>query len=100
MNKIKLIVHERFIGEKNPIRYKGYYFDKETGVYYLNSSYYDPEIGRFISVDALVNTATGILGNNMFAYCNNNPVALCDSEGTRPIQSTSVAGESSYNRSI
>ena len=53
-------------------------------MYYLQSRYYDPEIGRFINADAFTSTGQGILGNNMFAYCNNNPVNLSDNNGTIP----------------
>lgn len=71
-------------GYSNPIRYRGYYFDTETRLYYLQSRYYDPAIGRFINADGLVSTGQGILGNNMFMYCNNDPVNLCDYVGTVP----------------
>ena len=62
------------LADINPIRYRGYYYDTETGLYYLQSRYYDPETGRFINADEFVSTGQGILGNNMFAYCGNNPV--------------------------
>jgi len=65
----------------NPFRYRSYYYDAETYFYYLQSRYYDPAIGRFINADAFVSTGQGILGNNMFAYCNNNPVNLSDPNG-------------------
>lgn len=65
----------------NPLRYRGYVYDQDTGLYYLQSRYYNPEIGRFISADALISTG-GLLGNNMFAYCLNNPVNGCDPCGT------------------
>jgi RHS repeat-associated protein len=61
----------------------GYGYDQETGLYYLQSRYYDPEIGRFINADALVSTGQSLLGNNMFAYCNNNPVRYSDPTGER-----------------
>lgn len=63
-----------FIGYKNPIRYRVYYYDNETGMYYLNSRYYDPEIGRFINPDAALGQVGNIHGHNMFIYCFNNPV--------------------------
>jgi RHS repeat-associated protein len=69
------------LGENNPLRYRGYYYDNETGFYYLQSRYYDPTTGRFISPDVLVSTGQGILGHNMYAYCGNNPVNRADDEG-------------------
>lgn len=54
---------------------------QDTGLYYLQSRYYDPSIGRFINADALVSTGQGLLGNNMFAYCRNNPVSRIDISG-------------------
>ena len=65
----------------NPIRYRGYYYDVESGFYYLKSRYYDPQICRFINADSLASTGQGFLGTNMFAYCNNNPVNGCDPSG-------------------
>ncbi|MBR4972138.1 MAG: RHS repeat-associated core domain-containing protein, partial [Oscillospiraceae bacterium] len=62
----------------------GYYPAADTGFYYLQSRYYDPAIGRFINADALVSTGTGVLGFNMFAYCNNNPASSSDPTGTCP----------------
>ena len=70
------------LGEYNPLRYRGYVYDTETGFYYLQSRYYDPQIGRFINADALVSTGQGLLGNNMFAYCLNNPIVYSDYIGT------------------
>lgn len=69
------------IGYKNPYRYRGYRYDNETGLYYLQSRYYDPEIGRFISADDLLATSCGVLEHNMYAYCNNNPINQMDSSG-------------------
>jgi len=68
----------------NPFRYRGYYYDVETGLYYLNSRYYDPQVGRFISADSYVSTGQGLLGNNMFAYCLNDPVNRKDAFGNLP----------------
>lgn len=65
------------IAELNPFRYRGYYFDCETGLYYLNSRYYDPEISRFINADdisILSECMNFINGLNLYTYCNNNPV--------------------------
>ena len=74
------------LGFYNPLRYRGYVYDAETGLYYVSSRYYDPEIGRFINADIFVSTGQGILGNNMFAYCNNNPIMYTDSTGCYPLQ--------------
>ena len=52
------------------------------GLYYLQSRYYNPTIGRFLNADALISTGQGVLGNNMFAYCRNNPIVLEDATGT------------------
>ena len=64
------------------MRYRGYFYDTETSLYYLKSRYYDPEVGRFINPDAYASTGQGILGANMFAYCNNSPVVLTDATGS------------------
>ena len=63
-------------------RHSSYVYDTETQFYYLQSRYYDPELGRFLNADAYVSTGQGILGNNMFAYCGNNPTNYADPEGT------------------
>ena len=68
----------------NPFLYRSYYMDDESGFYYLNSRYYAPDICRFLNADGIYDTDTGILSHNMFAYCNNNPVNMIDSEGTGP----------------
>ena len=70
------------LGTLNPLTYRGYVYDQETQLYYLQSRYYNPEIGRFINADALVATGQGTLGNNMSSYCLNNPVNGCDPCGT------------------
>ena len=72
---------ESFIGNLNPFRYRGYYYDTETGFYYLNSRYYDPQVKRFINADEYAATGQGFTGNNMFAYCGNNPVMFIDKNG-------------------
>ena len=59
----------------------GYVYDSETDLYYLQSRYYDPTIGRFINADTYTSTGKGVLGNNMFAYCGNNPVIREDKSG-------------------
>ena len=68
----------------NPFRYRGYYYDVETGFYYLQTRYYDPEIMRFINADdyELVASLSAVPGQlNMYAYCNNNPVMFTDPTG-------------------
>ncbi len=62
----------------NPIRYRGYYYDSETGMYYLQSRYYNPEWGRFINADNVVDIQNK---SNLFAYCANNPISNVDSNG-------------------
>ena len=69
------------LAEINPLRYRGYYYDNETGFYYLQSRYYDPANRRFISADVYASTGQGFVGTNMFAYCVNNPVFLTDEDG-------------------
>ena len=67
----------------NPLRYRGYYYDTETGFYYLQSRYYDPEIGRWINADdtAYLGADGTPLSYNLFAYCKNNPVMGYDPTG-------------------
>lgn len=68
----------------NPFRYRGYYFDSETGFYYLQSRYYNPTWGRFISADesSYLGVGNAILSYNLFAYCANNPIMYVDPTGT------------------
>lgn len=78
------------IGALNPLRYRSYYYDVETGYYYLQSRYYNPLWGRFINADMYIHTNSTILGGNMFAYCLNNPIAYVDSYGTIPKLTKSI----------
>ncbi|MDR1630581.1 MAG: DNRLRE domain-containing protein [Oscillospiraceae bacterium] len=75
------ITDSSHIGNRNPIRYRGYYYDIETGYYYLQSRYYNLEWGRFLNTDALFIAGSSLTGSNMFAYCLNNPVMLLDPSG-------------------
>ena len=69
----------------NPFRYRSYYFDIEIGLYYLQSRYYDPEVGRFISMDSIEYLdPESIHGLNLYAYCANNPVMCVDPSGDLP----------------
>ncbi len=71
------------IGVLNPFRYRGYYYDTETGLYYLQTRYYDPETCRFISQDSIdYADPETINGLNLYAYCGNNPVMRTDYAGT------------------
>ena len=79
------ITDETSIAHVNPLRYRGYYYDRETGWYYLQSRYYDPVIHRFINADSAASTGQGVIGCNMFAYCLNNPVFYSDYTGTEAI---------------
>ena len=68
----------------NPFRYRGYYYDIETGLYYLQSRYYNPQWGRFLNADdSAVITATpmGLTDKNLYAYCDNNPIMRKDGDG-------------------
>ena len=65
----------------NPLRYRGYYYDSETELYYLQSRYYDPTTCRFINADSYASTGQDFLGYNMFAYCLNNPLRYTDYDG-------------------
>ena len=69
------------LAEINPLRYRGYYYDNETGFYYLQSRYYDPQNRRFINADSYASTGQGFVGTNMFAYCNNSPILFVDHDG-------------------
>jgi RHS repeat-associated protein len=72
------------ITNANPFRYRSYYYDTESGFYYLNSRYYDPETGRFINADdptMLLSNAGIVGGANLFAYCLNNPIKFVDPSG-------------------
>ena len=73
------------LGENQPFRYRGYVYDNDTNLYYLQSRYYNPAIGRFISSDVYLSTGQGVLGHNSYAYCLNNPVNMVDTDGLKPV---------------
>ena len=73
------------IGQANPIRYRGYYYDNETGYYYLQSRYYDPETQRFLNADSVIpGSGKSVQGYNLYTYCLNNPINMEDSNGNWP----------------
>ena len=79
------ITDSTHIANVNPLRYRGYYYDSETGFYYVSSRYYDPEVGRWINADNVIAGVGGDLkGYNLFAYCFNNPVNMDDQAGNWP----------------
>ena len=79
------------LAEKNPFRYRSYYYDTETDMYYLKTRYYDPEIGRFITIDDVSYLAPDTInGLNLYAYCGNNPVMNVDPEGNSSISMSTI----------
>ena len=73
------ILEDKLVAFYNPFRYRGYYYDYETGFYYLQSRYYNPEWGRFLNADDSLYSS--IFGFNLFAYCDNNPISYIDPYG-------------------
>ena len=81
----KVLTATGTLANTNPLRYRGYYYDTETGLYYVSSRYYDPEIGRWISFDViLVVDGSTLLGYNLFSYCCNTPINGIDIDGNWP----------------
>lgn len=76
------------LGKLNPMRYRGYYFDNESGFYYLQSRYYDSTICRFINADDFVLSLS--LNHNSYAYCSNNPIYFVDYTGQYTVQSNNA----------
>ena len=87
----KPVSGDSYFANVNPFRYRGYVYDTETGFYYLQSRYYDPEIGRFINADGQINQQESISGYNLFAYCNNDPINMIDSDGKFPFLAITAA---------
>ena len=79
-------ISANFIGHINPLRYRGYYYDRETRLYYLQSRYYDFANCRFINADGLF--TDGFVGSNLFTYCVNDPVNTVDPTGNFAITAT------------
>ncbi len=86
------------VGQKNPFRYRGYYFDAESGMYYLQSRYYDLEIRRFISADDVnvLNVQDNLYDKNLYIYCENNPIVRKDSNGKLWITAVAVGIATQY----
>ena len=86
------------VGKKNPFRYRGYYFDAESGMYYLQSRYYDPEIRRFISADDVnvLNVQDNLYDKNLYVYCEDNPIVRKDSNGKLWITAVAVGIATQY----
>ena len=80
---ISSITGNKEIAYANPFRYRGYYYDNESSLYYLQSRYYDSFTGRFLNADEQIND-NGVLGKNLFTYCNNNVVNMNDTDGKSP----------------
>ena len=72
---------QNIVRDYNPFRYRGYYYDTETELYYLQSRYYDPITGRFLNADGYINANGDLIGYNMYVYCSNNPVMYTDPTG-------------------
>ena len=81
------------VGGDNSYRYRGYRYDSETGLYYLQSRYYNPDWGRFISADEITTSAGEILTLNVFAYCRNNPVNHADPDGDWVVDAIFLVGD-------
>lgn len=78
-----MITDSNHIGIINPFRYRSYYYDEETHLYYLNSRYYNPEWGRFVNVDGIIGDNRECFSYNLYAYVDNNPIIFLDSMGTK-----------------
>ncbi len=77
------------LAKQNPFRYRGYYYDAETKLYYLQSRYYDPEVGRFLNADDVdfIGYSGENLSYNAFAYCESNPMNNSDEKGNASTKS-------------
>ena len=85
--------NEDGIRNLNPFRYRGYYYDTDTSLYYLQSRYYDPETGRFLNSDDVnfIGTTESEISYNPFAYCENDPVNAIDPTGKAMINAVCAA---------
>ena len=88
LGNVTAIEGDQDLGKKKPLRYCRYYWDEETGLYYLASRYYDPEVGRFISADTIevLKIQENFDDLNLYSYCNNNSVNYKDPNGNLAIE--------------
>lgn len=77
----------------NPFRYRSYYFDKETNLYYLNNRYYNPKWGRFLNADGVLLQSSSLSGYNLYTYTNNNFINNVDENGYAPSSLTSIVSQ-------
>ena len=91
---------DKEIAQINPLRYRGYYYDEESGFYYLNNRYYASSIKRMINMDRYTDTGFGMFSHNMYAYCDNTPVNASNYSGNVPTwvtkHSKSPSGKNYY----
>ncbi|MDY2889244.1 MAG: RHS repeat-associated core domain-containing protein [Candidatus Caccosoma sp.] len=80
----------QILSDLNPFMYKGYFYDKELGLYYLKTRYYDPDLGRFINADNDVGSVGVTMGMNLYSYCKCNPINYADENGNWPSWATKV----------
>lgn len=80
-NSGNIITSNEHIANINPYRYRGYYYDKEINLYYLNSRYYNPVWGRFLNIDSIINSNVDIISFNLYSYLSNNFINYYDSDG-------------------
>lgn len=81
------------LSQINPLRYRGYYYDQETGLYYLQTRYYDPKVRRFLNADdasVLTKDPEQLTEKNLYAYCDDNPVMYRDDAGMFVITATAI----------
>ena len=93
--KIMSMTGNMELAVNNPFRYRGYYYDEEIGLYYLNSRYYDPQTGRFINADSQTDNNAGLVGFNLYAYCANDSICCYDVHGKSVSAVAGIAGAGS-----